>query len=71
MDIRTQLGKKWNESQFLNNSNSLWRKEFSKVKSEINQNQEKKQKNTGLKEFGFREENNWAYLHVTEKKLRR
>lgn len=70
MDIRTQLGKKWNKSQFLNNSNSLWRKEFSKVKSEINQNQEKKQ-NTGLKEFGFKEENNWAYLHVTEKKLRR
>lgn len=31
----------------------------------------KETKNTGLKKFGFKEENNWAYLHVTEKKLRR
>ena len=32
----------------------LLRKEFFKVKSEINENQEKKQRNIGLKEFGFR-----------------
>ena len=69
MDIRTQLGKKWNKSQFLNNSNSLTM-EKGIFQSEIRDKLESgKETNTRLKEFGFRYENNWTYLHVTDKQL--